>query len=178
MSESPCEWGIRRPVSEAGSKILVNFPMFSCHVVGAGLDFLQILWHEQKHQNRLACGPKPPQLKSSSAVSKTSRNFSHRWKTWAEKASPTSTRPEQEQSYNSASAFAVRLARNPPSSKSIAITDFSWIPLRVRSRVSPSLKPLLPRLSEKNVSCKECLLPSKPLQCRRSYRFPRLHARR
>jgi hypothetical protein len=125
MRESPCEWEICRPVSEAGSKILVNFPMFSCHVVEAGLDFLQILWHEQKHQNRLACGPKPPQLKSLLAALETSRSFSHKWKTWAEKASPISTRLEPEQSCNSASAFAVRLARNPPSSKSIAITDCS-----------------------------------------------------
>jgi hypothetical protein len=40
MRESPCEWERWRPTSEAVSKVFVYFPMFSCHVVEAGLDFL------------------------------------------------------------------------------------------------------------------------------------------
>ena len=163
----PCDSRAYIVLPQAVSRALVHFPMFSCAVVEAGLDFLQTLWHEQKHQNRLACGPKPPRLKRLPAASETSRNFSHRWKTWAEKAFPISTQLEQEQSCNSASAFAARLAKNPLSSKSIDTTDFLWTPLRLLSRVSPSSRPLLPRLSKKNVICKEGLHPSKSLQrCR------------
>ncbi len=41
MNESPCQWELGRFISEAVSKVLVHFPMFSCQVVEAGLDFLQ-----------------------------------------------------------------------------------------------------------------------------------------
>jgi len=114
----------------------VCFPMFSCHVVEAGLHFPYTSWHEQKHQNSLALGPKLPRLKSSPVASESSRNSSRRWKTLAGKASPISTRAGPEQSCNSASVFAARLAKSPRNFKSIGTTNSSWRALRTRSRAS------------------------------------------
>jgi hypothetical protein len=132
---SPCE--MPRTHRPASTGVPARFPMFSCHVVEAGLDFSHTPWHEQKHQNSPARGPKLPRLKSSPVASESSRNFSHRWKTLAEKASPIWTRLGPERSCNSVSAFAARLARSPRNSKSIGTTNSSWTILRTRRRASP-----------------------------------------
>jgi len=114
----------------------VCFPMFSCHVVEAGLHFPYTPWHEQKHQNSPARSPKLPRLKSSPVASESSRNSSRRWKTLAEKASPISTRPGPDQSCSSASAFAARLAKSPRNFKSIGSTNSSRTAPRARNRAS------------------------------------------
>ena len=157
------------------SSVPVRFPMFSCHVVEAGLDFLHTPWHEQKHQNHLVRGPKLPRLKSSPVASDSSRNFLHRWKTLVEKASHTSTQPGPEQSCNSVSAFAARLARNLPSFKSIGTTSFLWVTLRRRNRASPLSRPLLPRLSRRNVIFKEDHLRQQITPTLRLHQYPHAH---
>jgi hypothetical protein len=156
---------------QAVSKTLGHFPMFSCRVLKAGLDFPQIVWHAQKHQSCLVYGQNPPRLKNLPVASETFRNFLHRWKTLAKKAFLISTRPGRERSYNSASASAAHLARNPQNSKNIGTTDFSWTDLRVRSRASPLSRPLLLPWSKKNVICNAGLPLNKSLLRRRPHRY-------
>ena len=153
-----------------------SLSMFSCHVVEAGLDFPHTPWHEQKHQNSPARGPKLPRLKSSPVASETSRNSSRRWKTLAEKAFPISTRAGPERSYNSVSAFVARLAKSPRNSKSIGTPNFLRTALRRRRRASHSLRHLLPRLSRRNVIFKEDRLSHKSHQHCRLHQYPRAHS--
>ena len=169
--------GERRQYVDGGlaPRAPVRFPMFSCHVVEAGLDFLHTPWHEQKHQNRRALGPKLPRLKSSPVASETFRNSSHRWKTLAEKAFPISTRVGPERSCNSVSAFAAHLEKGLRNFKSIGTQNFLWPALRRRSRASHSSRPLLPRLSRRNVIYKEeRLLPKSQQRCR-FHQYPHAH---
>src|SRR5215510_12746554 len=104
-----------------------DFPLFSCQVMGRGLHFSHILWHEQDQSE---CGPKPSTSKTSRKVLSNCRTLSRRLKIWGVRGFHTWRAREPELSCNSANVLNVPSATSPLNFKHIEITNSRPTPNR------------------------------------------------